>query len=40
VHGKKAEARRLLGSAYDWFTEGFDIADLRDAKALLGRLAD
>lgn len=40
VHGKKAEARRLLGSAYDWFTEGFDIADLRDAKALLGQLAD
>jgi adenylate cyclase len=40
AHGKKAEARRLLGNAYGWFTEGLDLADLRDAKALLGHLAD
>ncbi len=36
--GKKAEARDLLASIYDWFTEGFDTADLNDAKALLEEL--
>jgi adenylate cyclase len=40
AHGKKAEARRLLGDTYGWFTEGLDLADLRDAKDLLGHLAD
>ncbi len=35
AHGKKAEARRLLADTCDWFKEGSDIADLRDAKALL-----
>jgi predicted ATPase len=34
-HGKRAEARALLAPIYGWFTEGFDTADLRDAKALL-----
>ncbi len=29
----------LLAPIYDWFTEGFEIADLRDAKALLDDLA-
>jgi predicted ATPase len=33
--GKRAEARELLAPIYGWFTEGFDIADLREAKALL-----
>jgi predicted ATPase len=33
--GKQAEAHELLASIYGWFTEGFDTADLRDAKALL-----
>jgi predicted ATPase len=33
--GKRAEARELLAPVYDWFTEGFDTADLQDAKALL-----
>ena len=33
--GKQAEARDLLAPVYDWFTEGFDTADLKDAKALL-----
>jgi predicted ATPase len=33
--GKRAEARELLAPIYDWFTEGFDTADLQDAKALL-----
>ena len=36
--GKKSEARDLLAPVYDWFTEGFDTADLKDAKALLERL--
>ncbi len=33
--GKHAEARELLAPVYNWFTEGFDTADLKDAKALL-----
>ena len=38
-HGKSAEARDLLTPIYGWFTEGFDTADLKDAKALLDELA-
>jgi predicted ATPase len=37
--GKQDEARELLGEIYDWFTEGFDTADLKEAKALLEELA-
>ena len=37
--GKREEARQLLGDVYSWFTEGFDTADLQDAKALLDKLA-
>ena len=37
--GKKDEARRLLAEIYGWFTEGFDTADLQDAKALLDELS-
>jgi predicted ATPase len=37
---KPAEARDLLAPVYGWFTEGFDTADLKDAKALLDDLAD
>jgi predicted ATPase len=37
--GKRDEARELLEPVYDWFTEGFDTADLKDAKALLDELA-
>jgi class 3 adenylate cyclase/predicted ATPase len=33
--GKREEARAMLSEIYDWFTEGFDTADLKDAKALL-----
>jgi predicted ATPase len=33
--GKKQEARDLLAPVYHWFTEGFDTADLQEAKALL-----
>jgi class 3 adenylate cyclase/predicted ATPase len=37
--GKRVEARELLGGIYDWFTEGFDTADLKEAKALLEDLS-
>ena len=37
--GRRAEARQLLAPVYGWFTEGFDTADLKEAKALLGELA-
>ena len=37
--GKHAEARQLLAPIYNWFTEGFDTADLQEAKALLDELA-
>jgi predicted ATPase len=37
--GKRAEARALLAPIYTWFTEGFDAADLQDAKTLLEELA-
>jgi predicted ATPase len=33
--GKRDEARELLAPVYGWFTEGFDTADLQEAKALL-----
>jgi class 3 adenylate cyclase/predicted ATPase len=37
--GRQSEARDLLAPVYGWFTEGFDTADLKDAKALLDELA-
>jgi predicted ATPase len=37
--GKQAEARELLAPIYGWFTEGFDTADLQEAKTLLEELA-
>jgi predicted ATPase len=36
--GKRGEARTMLAEIYGWFTEGFDTADLKDAKALLDEL--
>ena len=36
--GKQREARALLAPVYGWFTEGFDTADLQEAKALLEEL--
>jgi predicted ATPase len=33
--GKQTEAHALLAPIYGWFTEGFDTADLQEAKALL-----
>ena len=37
--GKHQEAHDLLAPVYSWFTEGFDTADLQEAKALLDALA-
>jgi tetratricopeptide (TPR) repeat protein len=37
--GRREEARTMLTEIYGWFTEGFDTADLKDAKALLDELA-
>ena len=37
--GKRTKARDLLSPIYGWFTEGFDIRDLKEAKALLVDLA-
>jgi predicted ATPase len=36
--GRNAEARQLLSGLYNWFTEGFDTVDLREAHALLSDL--
>jgi class 3 adenylate cyclase/tetratricopeptide (TPR) repeat protein len=36
--GRRDEARAMLAEIYDWFTEGFDTADLKEAKALLEEL--
>ena len=36
--GQRAEAYEFLAPLYGWFTEGFDTADLQEAKALLGKL--
>jgi hypothetical protein len=36
--GRCDEALTILAESYNWFTEGFDTADLKDAKALLDEL--
>ena len=36
--GKTTEAHDLLAPVHDWFTEGFDTADLKEAKALLEQI--
>jgi len=38
TQGRRGEARTMLADIYNWFTEGFDTADLKDAKALLDQL--
>jgi predicted ATPase len=35
---RRDEARTMLGEIYNWFTEGFETADLQDANALLDEL--
>ena len=37
--GRRDEARTMLADIYGWFTEGFDTADLKEAKALLDELS-
>ncbi|MGH7860283.1 MAG: hypothetical protein ACREQY_23385 [Candidatus Binatia bacterium] len=37
--GRVQEARSMLRNIYSWFTEGFDTADLKDAKRLLDELS-
>jgi predicted ATPase len=37
--GKREEAQQLLAPVYGWFTEGFDTADLQEARLLLEELA-
>ena len=37
--GRRDEARAMLAEIYNWFSEGFDTADLKDAKALLDELS-
>jgi predicted ATPase len=39
AQGKRAEAHDLLAPIYGWFTEGFDTADLKDARVLLDELS-
>ncbi len=38
TQGRRGEARTMLADIYNWFTEGFDTRDLKDAKALLEEL--
>ena len=38
--GKQAEAQELLAPIYGWFTEGFDTADLQEARTLLAELVE
>jgi len=37
--GRHSDARDLLAPVYGWFTEGFDLSDLKDARGLLNELA-
>jgi hypothetical protein len=36
---RRDEGQKILADIYGWFTEGFDTADLKDAKALLDEVA-
>ena len=40
AQGRRDEAHAMLAEIYGWFTEGFDTADLKDAKALLDELSN
>ncbi len=37
--GKVQQAHEVLAPVYEWFTEGFDTRDLKEAKALLAELS-
>ena len=36
---RRDEARTMLAEIYNWFTEGFDLRDLKEAKVLLDELS-
>jgi predicted ATPase len=36
--GKRTQARQLLAEVHNWFTEGFETQDLKDARSLLAEL--
>jgi hypothetical protein len=38
--GRRDEARAMLADIHNWFTEGLDTADLKEAKVLLGELSN
>jgi predicted ATPase len=38
--GKRSEAHAVLAPVYEWFTEGFDTIDLKEAKLLLDGLTE
>ena len=38
-YGRRNDARTMLADIFNWFTEGFDTADLKDAKALHDELS-
>jgi hypothetical protein len=38
--GHRDKARTMLAEIYNWFIEGFDTADLKDAKTLLDQFAE
>jgi hypothetical protein len=40
AQGKRAEAHTLLAEVNDWFTEGFDTANMREARRLLADLGN
>jgi predicted ATPase len=37
--GRREDARQMLAETYGWFSEGFDTADLQEARALLDALS-
>jgi hypothetical protein len=37
---RRDEARAMLAEIYNWFTDGFDTADLKDARVLLDQLSE
>jgi class 3 adenylate cyclase len=39
-NNRRHEGRAMLAEIYNWFTEGFDTADLKDAKALLDEMSN
>jgi len=39
-NNRRDEARTMLTAVYNWFTEGFDTADLKEAKALREELSN